>query len=98
MTVEYRETIYGRFHGEPKVAEPGRKDIITVIPFSMTGAAFIEGLLVESRDSIRAGFPFSPRYEREEINKKKFRSSPFASLTDLALWRRRHYSWRPDPR
>ena len=95
MTIEYRETVYGKPHGEPKVAEPGKQDYMTIIPFSITGAAFIERIFVESKDVLRAGLFLTP-YKRERINQANLQSSPFASLTDLLLWRRRYYSWRDD--
>ena len=98
MTVEYQETRYGRPVGKPKEVPPGTKQWLNLTSFNRD----IVGryISVETPDRISVAHVMSPVafpiiYEGDEINEQGLTSSPFVSLKDLVLWRRRHYSWKP---
>lgn len=101
MTIECRETRFGRPVGEPKPVEPGTKDWLWLKyaygkfvgqsirvdgPYRVT-VAFISTLLDE---------PLPRVYVRDEINELNLQTSPTVKFSDLFLWRRRHYSYKED--
>ena len=100
MSIEYQETRFGKPYGEPKVITQQTEDLLTAIPFAPGGVPFFEYLIIETPDRVHTalsikGLPLQ-RYEKEEINKRKLRTTPLASFSDLLLWRRRHYYWKQD--
>ncbi len=99
MTVECRETWFGRSVGESRVVEPGTKNWLSIN--SLYSTIVGRAIRVDSPDKVTvtlvaSGFPMPAEYEREAINREKIQSSPLVSFSDLVLWRRRHYSWKED--
>ena len=99
MTIECQETRYGRLVGGPKPVEPGTKEWLSLnmLYRTLVGRA----IRVDSPDKVTvtlvaSGFPMPAEYQGEEINEQNLQTSPLVRFRDLVLWRRRHYSWKPN--
>jgi len=103
MVVECRETSFGCPVGEPEKAYPGIQEWLNYDPgLNLWHIPVGTHLRIRTSDTVAVtdvigGIGFPPRvFEREAINEQNLQTSPFLSLRDLVLWRRRHYSWREE--
>lgn len=99
MTIECRETRFGRQVGESKPVEPGTAEWLSIVPVYRTLVGRV--IRVDNPDKVTvtlvaSGFPMPAEYEREQINNENLQTSPLTRFSDLFLWRRRHYSWKED--
>jgi hypothetical protein len=105
MTIECRETQFGRPVGEPQKIWPGTGHCLEFnLGFKSINSMHAKFIRIRSGNSIevinvvdRVSFPVS--FEREAINEQNLQSSPFlGNLSDLLHWRRKHFYWVEDPK
>lgn len=100
MTIECRETRYGRAVGKPRPVERGTGAWLYVHP--LHGAMIAKAIRFDSgwRATVLDYFGFgvvtTRPLVREQISQERLQTSPLLSFKDTLLWRRRHYSWRED--
>jgi hypothetical protein len=100
MTVECRETRYGRPVGDPKPVKRGTRDWLYIHP--LHGAMIAKAIRIDSDwratvlDYFGFGVAVTRPLVREEINQERLQTSPLLTFRDTLLWRRRHYSWKED--
>jgi hypothetical protein len=104
MTINYRETSFGRPLGEPQKVWPGTRHWLRfdggLNLWHIPAGSFLR---VRTSDSIEVtsfigGFGLdTPKIiEKDAINKEKLQTSPLLSFDDLIHWRRRHFFWEED--
>lgn len=100
MTIECRETRYGRPVGEPKPVERGTGAWLYIHP--LHGAMIAKAIRFDSDwratvlDYFGFGVATTRPLVRDEINREHLQTSPLLSFKDTLLWRRKHFMWKED--